>query len=81
MSGSGLYPLSMPRHLANLQALTLSVKESRPSQQSGSRLRRLCGKMLFAPTLPLRQDNTCAFRGHLLTVKMLPDPGRDGPYS
>jgi hypothetical protein len=81
MLGSGLYPLSMLRHLANLQALTLSVKESRPSQQSGSRLRHLCGKMLFAPTLPLRQDNTCAFRGHLLIVEVLPDPARDGSDS
>jgi hypothetical protein len=28
-----------------------------------------------------RQDNTCAWRGHLLTVEMLPDPAWDGPDS
>jgi hypothetical protein len=82
MSGSGLCPLSMLRHLANLQALTLSVKESRPSQQIGSGLQRL--HVIFVlptKTPPPGQDNSCALRGHLLTVEMLPDPARDGPYS
>jgi hypothetical protein len=41
----------MLRHLANLQARTLSVKESRSSLRSGAKLQRLWDKMLFAPKL------------------------------
>src|SRR6266704_3794191 len=78
-SGNGLCPLTMLRHLANLQA--------------PGALRQ--GIPLFSADLPwlqhrwvirvfrrgspfLDQDNACAFSGHLLTVEMLPDAARDG---
>src|SRR6266704_1028991 len=78
-SGTGLSPLTMLRHLANLHA--------------PGALRQ--GIPLFSADLPwlqhrwvirvfrrgspfLDQDNACAFSGHLLTVEMLPDPARDG---
>jgi hypothetical protein len=37
------------RHLANLQALTLSVKESRLSPRSKPRLPLLCANMFLMP--------------------------------
>ncbi len=52
---------------------SFAAKQSAASAPAGS-----CAFLI--ETLLLRQDNTCAFCGHLLTVEMLPDPTRDGPY-
>src|SRR5216684_3381127 len=80
ISGSGLCPLTMLRHLANLQA---------PSALRQGILLLLCERYTASASLRylcschgsalLDQDNACAFPGHLLTVEMLPGPARDGP--
>src|SRR5437899_1380003 len=80
ISGSGLCPLTILRHIANLQA-PYALRQGIPSRSSnGQQARCLCFFCsLFALKIPsLDWDNACAFSGHLLTVEMLPQPTRDG---
>src|SRR5207253_66769 len=82
ISGSGLCPLTMLRHLANLQAPG-AVRQGIPPflERTLRGLERLCIVLGLCHVGPLLgQDNACALPGHLLTVEMLPSPARDGPF-
>src|SRR6267378_209322 len=79
ISGSGLCPVTMLRHLANLQARIHPVKESRFLIYERATTPPV-------PALPLSfilectddMDNACPVPRHLLTVEMLPRLARDG---
>src|SRR5258707_15366837 len=71
-SGSGLCPLTMLRHLANLQAPS-ALRQGIPLFSADPpRPQHLWVIRVFRRGSPfLDQDNACAFSGHLLTVEML----------
>src|SRR6266849_6742023 len=77
ISGSGLCPLTMLRHLVNLQAPN-ALRQGIPlllhaRSAASASLRYLCPSGWHA-----NLDNACTFSGHLHTVVMLPGLARDG---
>src|SRR6266849_4814138 len=79
ISGSGLCPVTMLRHLVNLQARIHSVKESRyfiyERSAASTSVHYRCPSLWNALS---DMDNACPVPGHLLTVEMLPGLARDG---
>src|SRR5438034_6384607 len=78
ISGSGLCPVTMLRHLANLQARIHPVKESRFFIYERSAASMSVIIVVLHSGMHWRMDNACPVPGHLLTVEMLSGLARDG---
>jgi len=79
ISGSGLCPLTMLRHLVNLQAPN-TLRQGIPLLLYE---RSAASESLYYPcpsdwNATANMDNACTFPGHLHTVVMLPSLARDG---
>ena|SRR2546427_6323127 len=78
ISGSGLCPVTMLRHLANLQARIHPVKESRFFIYERSAASMSVIIVVLHSGMHRRHGQRLPCAGHLLTVEMLSSLARDG---